>query len=183
MITDLGGPVWTGREPCVDPANDRDWWSADPEHGRVQAKKDRAHAQQLCQDCPHSSWQQCARKALQGEGVIISSAYGVWAGVWVDSIYNFRKRSEREEAIAQLKAIAATGFTAEDPKLVYRKPKPKPPKPPRIYHGRPRKLDATKIMLARQLHDGGTSFAKIGVRLGCSPATVLRSLKITKEIA
>jgi hypothetical protein len=174
MITDLDAPRWSGREPCLDPHNDRDWWMAEPlseDNGaqRKAKKANRAKAQELCQDCPHSSWLQCAQLALAAEGTSEPS-FGVWAGVYLFDSHNYGKRAERQEAIAELKAIAATGSADDSAPVVV----------PRNRHHivrKQRKLDASKIMLARQLHDGGSSFAKIGAELGVSGATVCRSLK------
>jgi len=181
MITDLDAPVWTGREPCRDPSNDREWWTADPTLGAgkgstVQAKKDRVKAQWLCQDCPHSSWLLCARKALEGESTR-APAFGVWAGVWIDAVTNPHKKAAREEAIAEIRAIAATGLGK-----IFVPPSTAPPKirrrKPRVHTGgRPKAMDAAKIMLARQMHDTGATFAKIGVEMGCSAATVHRALR------
>jgi hypothetical protein len=174
--------VWTGREPCLDPRNNRDWWSAEPmpeDSGekRKAKKAQRAHALNLCQDCPHSSWLLCARKALEGEGTK-ASPFGVWAGVWVDSARNTRKKCVREEAIAQLKAIAATGVYIPVEVVVKPGPKPKPVvvRMPRRFMGRQRVLNETQIATAHHMHDQGSSYVTIGAALGCSQATAWRAL-------
>lgn len=178
IIDDPDMAVWTGREPCLDPRNDRNWWTAEPMPGETADRRkaklaQRAHAQELCQDCSHSSWLRCARKALEGENAK-AAAFGVWAGVWVDSMRNFRKRNEREEAIAELKAIAATGVYRSPVVVEVMKPK-RVRSRPRM--GRQRLLTETQIATACQMHDKGSSFTTIGVMLGCSQTTAWRALK------
>lgn len=154
---------WTGREPCRNPANDPDWWMAEPLPGdsmlqRAAKYTDRERAQALCQDCPHASWVACARIGLAGG----DKTFGVHGGVWVP-FHDTRHKGEREEAIAELTAIAATGLPTEV-KVVR-------------HHGRHPALSATQIVEANEMRTSGMTYMAIGAKLGVSHSTVSHALR------
>jgi hypothetical protein len=91
--------------PCL--RNDRDLWFG----GRDIRKPDMVgieNAQMLCHnECPLSRFEDCARQALRGRLDGGRGVEGVWAGVYLPSPTNLRKRPVREAGIARLRRIAA----------------------------------------------------------------------------
>jgi Transcription factor WhiB len=162
-------PQWTGREPCRDPSNDKNWWMAEPmpeDSADMRRAKlmQRHRAQQLCQDCPHTSWVQCAQLALAAEGTSEPS-FGVWAGVFLFDATNYRRRGERQEAVAQLNAIAATGLA---PIVTIKQ----------HHYGQHPRMTENQIAEAREMRANGIKWRIIAAKFGLSDTTVRRTLKL-----
>lgn len=91
--------------PCL--RNDRNLWFGGDDIRRPDMVGIE-NAQALCHDeCPRSMFEDCARQALRGRLDGAHGVEGVWAGVYLPSPTNLRKRPKREAGIAQLRRIAA----------------------------------------------------------------------------
>ena len=87
----LSAVDWSGA-PCTKVSPDLFFPDASGHalHAQVRA------ARSICETCPISSRQQCAKRALEGD-----DHYGIWAGVYVNA-----RAGERRVALAELRKIA-----------------------------------------------------------------------------
>jgi hypothetical protein len=84
---------WTGREPCRKDHADLWYGGSDGER----------KAKTLCRtQCPLASFERCARDALKDP-----DNQGVWAGMYLPSLVNWKRREEREQVIARLEQMVA----------------------------------------------------------------------------
>lgn len=96
---------WTGREPCRKDHADL-WFGGTSERRPNMSAVEKA--KMLCRnECPLTSFHQCAQQALHDRPTTAQGVEGVWGGVYLPSPTNGRRRPERDDAIKELKRMVA----------------------------------------------------------------------------